>query len=295
MIIRSLKRRRPGHGPALALSVAVAVVATTVPASPAAAEDKELDLNISLQIEDPAAIDELLAEHDLRIVDALVPSRGLYVLTPAGPVEKSDQVKKLAKELHKDPDVSWAEVEAVVGRADDDRDGRARDGCAAAVVRVVHGDSATGPTTNDGDPDDNNNDEDSDPAADTDGTAATPPLFPATTAPATTTPASATRAALRVAVRDTRGPGPVAKRRRGGRRTTRHKGGGDGTGGCEDGGDKGGERDAMVKDGNVGGDGKTVKDGKGGKVGKVGKVSKVGNAGGAPGGQARRRQGRRRR
>ncbi len=113
-----LARVRTGLGLFTGVIVIVAMVTAT---TPAAAKADQIDGTVLAQLGDPAALDDLLADYDLRVVDALVPSRGLYVLAPSRPAEKSDVVKKLAKELDKDPAVLWAEVESADDEPGDDR------------------------------------------------------------------------------------------------------------------------------------------------------------------------------
>ncbi len=103
------------------MTMAATLVVAVLPVTPAAAEDKAVDRNISLQLQDAATIDELLIAHDLQVVEALVPSRGLWVVTANAEFEKSDGAKKLAKELDKDPSVIWAEVESSDDEPEDDR------------------------------------------------------------------------------------------------------------------------------------------------------------------------------
>lgn len=101
-------------------AAAIAVVATL--ATPATAQSEgDQTQGIVLQLEDPAAIDRLETDFELRIASGLVPSRGLYLVTAQEPPAKSSELKKLAKEVAKDDDVAWAEVESSEESPEDDR------------------------------------------------------------------------------------------------------------------------------------------------------------------------------
>lgn len=104
----------------LIVTAAVIAVVTTL-ATPAAAQDEAEQQRIVVQLEDPTAIGRLLTDYEIRIASPLVPSRHIYVVAPQVPLEKSSDTKKLAKELAKDDDVTWAEVESSEGSPEDDR------------------------------------------------------------------------------------------------------------------------------------------------------------------------------
>lgn len=114
------------HKPNVATMVMLAAVAALVmisgAAPVAAGGPKPGDpTTIVLKAHDPAALSDLQADHGLDVVERLVPSRGVFVVTPAGEPLKEGELKKLAKALVKDSRVDWAEVDFDGMRVEDDR------------------------------------------------------------------------------------------------------------------------------------------------------------------------------
>lgn len=113
-------------------TVLLALLLVTGVATPAAAKHKEKDAEpaeIVVKLEDGVDIDELNRAYGTTVVDALVPSKGLYVLgltddvTIDGKKSKKkpkDIAKKLAKEFEKDDRVDFAEVDAGAEYAEND-------------------------------------------------------------------------------------------------------------------------------------------------------------------------------
>jgi subtilisin family serine protease len=90
-------------------------------ATPAGAEESSDQPAIAVRLADSSALDRLVDQHDLEVISALVPSRGLYLVRPTDGTKKSGDLKKSAKKLSKDDDVAWAEVETDDDDPEDDR------------------------------------------------------------------------------------------------------------------------------------------------------------------------------
>ena len=102
-------------------TVAALVMIVAVPPA-SAGEPKPGDPTaIVMQLHDPSTLSGLEADYALEVVDPLVPTRGLFMVAPDGEPMKEGDLKKLAKDLVKDPRVEWAEVDADNDGVEDDR------------------------------------------------------------------------------------------------------------------------------------------------------------------------------
>ncbi len=101
----------------------VMLTGLVAPASADPGHDEPEFTSVAIKLEPGADLAALLADYDMEVAEALVPSRGLYMLQRAASAPQLDKGKldKLIKELEKERTVVWVEVDELGADLEDDR------------------------------------------------------------------------------------------------------------------------------------------------------------------------------